>query len=295
MPHAIWKGYISFGLVSIPIILYPSENKSATVSFRQIDKRNGARIKYQRINSETGDEVPWEDVGKGYEYTKDKILMVEEGELKKVVGENARTIAIEEFVDKKNINMIDIERTFYLVPDKNGIKGYVILREALNHTNKVGIAKVIISTKEYLAAVAIFEDAIVLYTLHYPDEIRKPDEFDIPSTDIKKSKVTNKEIEIAKKLIQSMSAKWKPEQYKDEYRLTVQKWVEEKAKRLPTTKMKQRGEISKGKVVNFMDLLKKSLESSKSKAKTKKGGKFAKVMKPIPIASKTTAKNARHH
>lgn len=264
MPHAIWKGHISFGLVSIPISLYPSENKSASVSFRQIDKRNKARIKYKRVNAETGKEVPWSEIGRGYEYAKDEILVVGDDELKKVVGDNAKTIEIENFIDKDEINFINIERTFYLVPDKKGQKGYVILREALNKSKKIGIAKVIISTKEYLAAVATYENAIVVYTLHYSDEIRQPSEFDLPSENIKQYKITDKEVEIAKQLIQSMSSKWKPEAYDDEYRKAVENWVEEKLNNAPKTKMKKRGVAApKGNVVNFVELLKKSLANKK--------------------------------
>lgn len=275
MPNPIWKGHISFGLVSIPIVLYSAVDASSTVSFRQIDKRNNARIRHQRINMETGKEVPWEDVVRGYEYTKGEIMVVGEGELKKVAGENAKTIAIEEFVDKKNITFLNINKAYYLVPDKKAEKGYVILREALNATNKVGIAKVIISTKEYLAAVTTFEDALVLYTLHYDEELRKVYDFDIPSEELKKYKVSSKEVDVAKQLIQSMSEKWKPEQYHDEYKQAVEKWLKEKIHKRPTKSMKQRGvKVSKSNVVDFVDLLKKSLsENKKSSAKPAKNDK----------------------
>lgn len=263
MPRSNWKGYISFGLVSIPIALFNSKNPASVVSFKQINKKTGDTIKYKRIDSETGREVPWEEIGKGYQYSKDVILPVGEDELKRVAGENARTIAIEKFVDKKNIDLLNVDKTYYLVPDKKGEKGYVILREALNNTNKVAIAKVIISTKEYLAAVATYENALVLYLLHYDEEIRKLSEFDIPSENIKAAKVTPSEISIAEKLIKSMSGKWKPEEYKDEYREAVEKWVEAKVQKEPAETMTPRSHAKKGKVVNFVDLLKQSLKESK--------------------------------
>ncbi len=265
MPRANWEGYISFGLVTIPIVLFNSEDTSQKMSFHQIDRRNNARIKYKRVNVETGKEVPWEDIVKGYEYKKDAIIVAEEGELKKVAGENARTIAIESFIDANEINFVNVEKTYYILPGKKGEKGYVILREALEKSKKVGIAKVILSTKEYLAALATYDNALVLYLLHYNDEIRSLSTFAIPSNDIKKYKVTNKEISIAQQLIQSMTKKWKPEQYKDEYKQAVHKWAQEKAKKLPPTSMKPRAHITSGKVVNFVDLLKKSLDSSKGK------------------------------
>lgn len=281
MPRSNWKGFISFGLVSIPIILYNSVDPSGgSVSFKQINRETGARIRYKRVDAETEQEVPWEHIGKGYEYEKDVILPIEEGELKRVAGENARTIAIEEFVDKKNITLLNVEQTYYLVPDKRGDKGYVILREALNSANKVGIAKVIISTKEYLAAVGTYENALVLHLLHYHEEIRPLEEFNIPTEDLKKYKVTNQEVEIAKKLINAMTSTWKPAKYKDEYKEAVENWISEKIHHLPPTKMASRG-VTKpsGKTINFVDLLKKSLNSSKpakqgEKSIKKKTGKY---------------------
>lgn len=270
MPRSNWKGSISFGLVNIPIILFNSEDPSQGVAFKQINRKTGAKIKYKRIDAETGKEVPWEEIGKGFQYDKDEILPVDEEELKKVAGDNARTIAIDEFVDKKSISFLNVEKTYYIVPDKKGEKGYVILREALNSANKIGIAKVIISTKDYLAAVAPFENALVLYLLHYDDELRKLSAFDIPAKDIKTNKVTQKEIEIAKKLINSMSHKWDPKKYKDEYKEAVFKWVNEKLKHLPQTQMTSRRKSKEGNVVSFMDLLKKSLAASKPKKKNSK-------------------------
>ncbi len=290
MPRSNWKGVISFGLVSIPIILFNSQDPSSNVSFKQINRKTGSKIKYKRVDAETGKEVPWDQIGKGYEYEKDQILPVEEDELKRVAGENARTIAIEEFVDKDNLNFINIENTYYLVPDKKGEKGYVILREALNKSNKVGIAKVIISTKEYLAAVATYKDALVLYLLHYSDEIRNLDQFDIPAEDMKKYKVTPKEVEIAKKLITSMSAKWKPEKYSDEYKEAVGEWVAAKVKNKPETKMKSRAANPKTtNGVNFVDLLKQSLSSSKRPVKNKKLKAKAAHVKAKRPAHRTTA------
>lgn len=282
MARSNWKGYISFGLVNIPIVLFTSEDMSDKVSFHQIDRRNNARIKYKRVNVETGKEVPWEDIVKGYEYTKDNIFVVGEGELEKIAGENARTIAIESFVNKKDINFIDVQKTYFLVPDKNGEKGYVILREALNKTNKIGIAKVIISTKEYLAAVAVYENALVLYLLHYHDDLRPVSEFNLPSEDLKKYKVTKKEIDISKQLIQSMSKKWKPQIYKDEYKEAVHKWAEEKSKKMPHTTMKPRAHIAAGKVINFVDLLKKSLKDTKPSKLTKKSAIHARQKSSTP-------------
>lgn len=293
MPRSNWKGNISFGLVNIPVVLFNSIDPSSTVSFKQINKKTGSPIKYKRVDAETGEEVNWDDIGKGYQYEKDVILPVQEGELQRVAGENARTIAIEEFIDKKNLHLLEIKGAYYLVPDKKAEKGYVILRDALNGSNKVGIAKVIISTKEYLAAVATYENALIMYLLHYDNEIRKLSEFDIPSDDIKKYKVSKAEIEIAKKLIASMTSKWKPEKFKDEYKVAVEKWVDEKIHHLPETKMPSRvhGKPS-GKVINFVDLLRKSLASSKVAEKNKKS-KAHKMLAPKATGTHKR-RSARH-
>ncbi len=263
MPRSNWKGNISFGLVSIPIVLYNSIDPSSSVAFKQINKKTGDLIKYKRVDVETEKEVPWEQIGKGYQYAKDMLLPVEEGELQRVAGENARTIAIEEFIDKKNIDYINIDHAYYLVPEKKGNKGYVILREALKESGKIGIAKVIISTKEYLAAVMPHDNVLMLYLLHYAEQVRDVDEFNVPGNDLKKYGIKKQEIEIAKKLIASMTEKWKPEKYKDEYKDAVEKWAESKAKHHAGYKMPARSKAKQPTtVVNFVELLKKSLNTN---------------------------------
>lgn len=272
-------------MVNIPIIFYSSENKSADIHFHQIDKRDNARIKYQRININTGKIVPWEEITRGYEYDKEEIVPVPDEVLKKVAGDNARTIDIQNFIEKNSLDILTIQKTYYLVPEKKGLKGYVILREALKETKKVGIAKVIISTKEYLAAVMFHQDALILCLLKYDDEMKKLSEFDIPNKEINAYKVTKKEIEVAKQLIQSMSVKWKPEKYTDEYQQAIHTWVEETVKHIAhPTKKKSKQKPSKTTAVNFVDLLKKSLASTgKSTAK-----------KSLAQLAKLKAKNPKH-
>lgn len=267
MPRSNWKGVISFGLVNIPISLFNSEDTSERVAFHQIDKRNYARIKYQRVNEETGKEVPWENIIKGYVYNKDTVLPVEEDELKKVAGENARTIAIEHFVKEDSIDFVDINKTYYLVPDKKGEKGYVILRQALKQSKMMGIAKVIISTKEYLAALACYKNALVLYLLRYESEIKPLSEFDIPSDDLKKSKVNTKEINTALLLIKSMTSKWTPKKYKDEYQEVVRKWAENRIKHKSPIVMQPRSKSteSRNKKIDYINLLRKSLTHPKQR------------------------------
>ncbi len=288
MPRSNWKGVISFGLVTIPVILYPSENKKANIGFHQIDKRDNSRIHYQRINDNTGKKVQWKDIGRGYEYDKDTTIPVPEEVLQKVAGEKNREINIENFINKDDLDLLTLENVYYLVPDKNGTKGYVILRDALSQTDKAGIAKVIISTKEYLCAVMPHENALVLCLLKYDDEINKLSEYDLPEKNLKKYKVTEKEITMAKQLIKSMTKKWNPAKYEDTYQDAIHEWVEETVKNLPH-KVKSKHAKKPGKNVNFIDLLKKSLASSNGGRK-KKSGKTAKKGKMV----KTKSKHSNH-
>jgi DNA end-binding protein Ku len=267
MARSNWRGHISFGLVSIPIVLYTVENKRADISFHQIDKHDNARIQYQRINANTGKIVPWERITRGYEYEKDAVIPVPDDVLEKVAGAEARTINIQTFINKTEFNLLSIEKNYYLVPDEKGKgnKGYVILREALKDTHKIGIARVIISTKEYLSAIIPEGDALILSLLKYDKELRKPSEFPLPDKEPDFYKITPKEIKLAKELIKSMSGKWKPEKYIDEYQSAIHRWVEETVNKLPHKTTKQPAKRQPSNVINFMDLLKKSLVEKNKK------------------------------
>jgi len=288
MPRSNWKGIISFGLVSVPILLYPSRENSADISFHQIDKRDNARIKYQRINSSTGKVVPWADITRGYEYDKETTVPVPDDILKKVAGDKARMIDIETFVDRDKLDIMTIDNSYFLEPDKKAEKAYTILREALKATNKVGIARVIISTKEYVSAVMPHHNALILCILKYDKEMRKEDEFKIPDEDIAKYKVKKQEIDIAKQLVNSLSSKWKPEDYVDDYQASIHKWVEETVNNLPhAIPSKKPTKQTKADIVNFVDLLKKSLKTTASSKKT------SSKIKPPP-ASRSKTSSSKH-
>lgn len=268
MARPIWKGYITFGLVNIPVILYPAEKKF-DIQFKLVDSRDKSRIRYERINEHTGEEVPWEDVAKGYEYAENDYVLLKEADFKKIAGENSKTINIESFVNLDSLDHMDFDKPYYLVPDKKGDKGYVILRETLKATKKIGIAKVIIHTREYLAALMPNEDALVLNLLRYHQELRKPSEFDLPTESLKSYKITAKEMDIAKQLVASMTTKWKPADYHDEYREALEKWIEEKIHHKPRKKQKAAKSPAKSNVINFADLLKKSLAAKKIRKQKK--------------------------
>lgn len=268
MPRYYWKGAISFGLVSIPIMLVPMDKKSATISFHQIDKRDNSRIKYQRINANTGKTVPWEQIARGYEYDKDTIVPVPDEVLNRVAGEH--TIDIENFIERKRLDIFTIENIYYILPDKKAEKGYIILREALMASHRIGIAKVTISTKEYLAAIIPHENALILSLLKYDNEVTKLSELELPAKELKAYKVTNKEIEIAKKLIKSMSKPWNPKKYEDKYQAALHEWVEETANHLPHSQKVQKPKKKSDNSADFVALLRKSLTAKPKAAKKTK-------------------------
>lgn len=265
MPRPIWNGFISFGLVNIPVVLYPAE-KRFDIKFKLIDSRDNAKVRYVRVNENTGEEVPWNQIAKGYEYDEGDFVVLKEEDFKAIAGDANKTINIDNFVNKSSLDHMDFDKPYYLVPDKKGDKGYVILRETLKSAKKVGISKVTIHTRQYLAVVMPYENALILNLLHYHQELRKPAEFDLPEDNIKAYKVTTKEIEMAKKLVDSMTEKWDPESYHDEYREALQAFVEEKIHHAkPSKKKKSKAPTASSNVINFVDLLKKSLSEETSK------------------------------
>jgi DNA end-binding protein Ku len=288
MTRPIWKGYITFGLVSVPIILYSAEKKS-DIPLHLVDARDKSRIHYLRINESTGEEVPWEEIAKGYEYVKNHFIVLNDKDLKKIAGKNAKVINIESFVEKGDLDFIDFYKPYYIVPDTGGEKGYVILRETLNQTQKIGISKVIIHSRQYLAALMPHKNALLLNLMHYSQEIIKPSEFELPSKDLKSYKITAKEVEVAKQLINLMTSPWKPENYQDEYQHALQQWLKEKVQsKKPKTQMKSEAILQpKGTIINFVDLLKKSLET--------KQGKKEKNRKKVQSKSSATKKQKKKH
>lgn len=275
MPRPIWKGHISFGLVNIPVVLYSAEKKF-DIQFKLIDSRDNARIRYLRVNEQTGKEVPWNAITKGYEYEEGSYVLLKDKDIKSMAGENFKTIDIECFINKSSIDSIDFDKPYYLVPDKNGDKGYVILREILNSTKKVGVAKVMIHSRQYLAVVMPYDNAIILNILHYHREIRMPSEFELPTKNFKSYKISEKEIEIATELVSLMTKKWDPNAYHDDFRETLQNWIEEQIRHEKPTKKRKAISRKTSNVTDFVELLRKSLKEKKVGHKEKLRAKRAK-------------------
>src|SRR3954464_2013494 len=270
MSRPIWKGHISFGLVNVPVVLHAAERRAGDLSFRMIDSRNSARVRYERVNEETGEEVPWDKIVKGYEYDDGNYVLLSEEELQNASPELTKTIEIELFVDLKAIDIRYFERPYMLVPDKKGEKGYVLLREAIAASGKAGIAKVVIRGRQHLSALIAQNNALVLELLRFHQELIDLSEFDIPSSDLREYGVAKKEIELASKLIEGMTARWDASKYHDEYRDALMKLVERKIKSGQTEAIEdvELEEAPVSQTLNFMDVLKRSVEHAE-KGRTK--------------------------
>jgi DNA end-binding protein Ku len=263
MTNAIWKGHISFGLVSIPVSLYSAENRTE-LHFHLLDSRDQARVRYERVNDETGKEVPWNKVIKAFEFNNNNYVVLSDEDFKRAAPEATKSIDIENFVSVTEINPVYFERPYYLVPDKAGEKGYVLLRETLHRTGKVAVAKVVIRSKQYLAAVMPIEQALVLNLLRFKQELRSLDDFSIPEKNLKLYKILPQELKMAEQLVDSMTQVWKPEQYHDEYREALLQWIEQKASQGKTKKPRKTAEkAAPANVIDFMAALKKSLQNVK--------------------------------
>jgi DNA end-binding protein Ku len=258
----IWKGQISFGLINIPIELYSAETPTE-VKFKLLDKRNKAKIHYQRINDETGKEVPWQDIVKAYEYHKNDYVVLEDEDFKQAAVENSQTFEIADFVASKDVDCSYFEKPYYLVPGKGGQKGYVLLREILKKMQCIAIGKVVIRTRQYLAALLPRGDALMLNTIRFAEEVKDISAFNIPKGTVKDYKISSKEFTMAEKLVAAMMVAWQPEKYHDDYEAALMRWIEKKAKQggipIPPKKPAKLGK--KGEVIDFMELLKKSLQA----------------------------------
>ncbi|MCE3044232.1 Ku protein [Legionella sp. 16cNR16C] len=263
--RAIWKGDISFGLVSIPVGIVSVEERKS-LSFHLIDAKDHARIRYQRVNSNTGEVVDWNNVVKGYEYEKDHYVVVDEQAFEKAGPDVFKSIDIDEFIDAKEIDPLYFDKAYYIVPESKNKKAYVLLREALKKTKKAGVARVIIRTKEYLSLILPHDNALVLNLIHFKDEIRDESDLGFPSDSLKNYKISDREIKMAVSLIEDMSNKWEPEKYHDDYREALQKWIDSKTEELSKSPRKAVKNQQKDDVVDFISLLKKSM-GKKSKEK----------------------------
>lgn len=295
MARSIWKGSIAFGLVNIPVSLTSAESRP-DIQLHMVDSKNHARIRYERVNADTGEEVPWDRMVKGYEHEDGKFVLLTEEDLDAVQPKLTKTIEITEFVALDEIDPVLFDKPYYLEPDKRGRKAYALLREALRSTGRAGISKVVIRTREYLSALFVREDALMIMLLRFPQEIRETTKLELPSSDSKEWQPAKKEMDLATRLIDEMTEKWKPEEFHDEYRSALMEFIEKKVAGGESVDdvVQPDGDEdgAGGKVLDLADYLARSFKKPPA---TGSKSKPAKKQTPAKknAAKKTTAKKTR--
>ena len=263
MARAIWKGNISFGLVNIPIALYPATRREE-LKFRLLRKSDLSPVNYKRVAEKDGKEVAWDQIVKGYEYEKGKYVVLKDEDFQRVDLEATQTVDIKDFVDQEEIDPMFFYKPYYLEPQKGGDKAYALLRDSLKDTKKVGVAKVVIKTRQYLAGVKPEDGVLVLELMHFADELADPEKLHLP----KKMEVGKREMSMAKSLIDGMTSKWEPEKYKDDYREALMDLIEEKVEAGgKEIEEKPRKAPKPTKVIDLVSVLQKSLEQTGGKKK----------------------------
>src|SRR5437868_7718844 len=264
--RAIWKGSISFGLVNIPIALYPATQREE-LKFRLLRKSDLSPVNYKRVAEKDGKEVAWDQIVKGYEYDKGKYVVLKNEDFQRVDVEATQTVDIQDFVKQEEVDPVFFYKPYYLEPQKGGDKAYALLRDTLEKTGKVGIAKVVIKTRQYLAGVKAENSVLVLEMLHFAEELADPAKLHVP----KKIEPGKREVDMATALVSSMSSKWDPKKYRDDYRDALMEVIEEKVeaggKELEEKPKKKAPPSTK--VIDLVAVLQESLNQKKGVTKTR--------------------------
>ncbi|MGA9421740.1 MAG: Ku protein, partial [Rhodanobacteraceae bacterium] len=229
MARPIWTGTISFGLLQVPVRLMTAERRT-DLHFHMLDSRDNSPIRYERVNSETGAEVPWKDVVKAFEYSKGNYVVIDKEDMQEAAPESLESVDIESFVDPVEIDARYYDKPYYLLPAKHGEKGYVLLRETLRKTGLAGVARVVIRTREHLALVIAEERTLLLMLLRFPQELIDEDAYELPAAGKGRLKISAREMQMAHKLVESMHEPWKPSNYRDDYRDKLSKVIERRLK-----------------------------------------------------------------
>ena len=297
--RAIWKGSVGFGLVTVPISLYPALHRE-DIRFRLLRGKDLSPVNYKRVAATDGKEVEWDDIVKGYEYEKGKFVILKDEDFARVDIEATQTVDIINFVDLDEVNPLLFNKPYYMQAEKTGRKAYVLLRDALRKSNRIAMARVVIKTRQHLAAVKPQGDGLMLELMHFPDELRATSEFETP----KPQKLAANEMKMALQLIDSMTEKWNPDDYSDDYRNALQDLIDKKVasggKEIPDKKKPTKRPSN---VIDLAAVLQKSIEetsaksgkptSSKTRTRKKKStAKTTKSTKTKSAKSKTTKKAA---
>src|SRR5690606_32796085 len=298
MARPIWTGNLSFGLLNVPVSLM-SGTRSNDLSFRMLASRARNPFRFERVTAEAGEEVLWKEIVKAFEYDKGNYVVIEKSDIASAAPESHESVEIEAFVDADSIDVRFYEKPYVLVPGKKAEKGYVLLRETLRKAKKIGVARVVIRTREYLSAVMPLGDALVLMLIRYPQELVDPSEYKLPAGKAGDYRISAKELEMATQLVDSMAAKWNPGDYHDEFRERLAEIIRKRIKdKGATTQVLEEPEPEEGaatNVVDFVSLLQKSLKDNRrtpaKKTATKKAARKAAPRKAAK-AKKAPAKKA---
>jgi DNA end-binding protein Ku len=272
MPHALWTGTISFGLVNIPVSVVSAVNREETLDFDLIDKRDHAHVGYQKINKSSGRPIEDRFIVKGLKLNSGKYVMFDPKELSKFRIKGNNNFEIQQFVDRDEVSPLYFENPYYLIPGKNGAKTYVLLHDALADTKKFAVGYIVLHTKKRLALVGAENQALVLYVIRYAANLRKPEYYEIPTTKSRTIHLAPREKEMAEELVEGLSSPWKPEQFKNTYQMDIMAAVKRKSKTTVEEAPRAAKETNLGQVLDLMPLLEESLKSTsrskKAPAKT---------------------------
>ena len=264
-PRAYWKGYLKLSLVSCPIALFPATSEREKISFHQINKNTGHRIKYQKIDAESGDEVESADIIKGYQVGKGEYLEIEPEELEAIAIESKRTIDIDEFVPRKEIDELYFNSPYYIEPDGEvGQQAFAVIREAIRQEGMVAIGKVVFTSREHVIALEARGKGLLGVTLRYPYEVRNEEEY---FDDIPDEKLPKDMLDLAKHIVDSKKAEWKPERFEDQYEDALKELLKKKQS---GQKIEAPREREPSKVINLMDALRRSVETERGGGERRK-------------------------
>lgn len=256
----IWKGTISFGLVSIPVSLYPATRRDE-LKFRLLRASDLSPVNYKRVAEVDGKEVPWDKIVKGYEYEKDKYVVLKDEDFARVDVEATQTVDIIQFVELADVDPLLFYKPYFMEAEKGGDKAYVLLRQALADSGKIGIAKVVIKTRQHLAALKPQEKGIILELMRFPEELIDVSDFKTP----KETSASAAEKNMAKKLVESMTREWNPEAFEDDYHELLEKVIEEKIQHPQKKKPKRSAPRPRSNVIDLVAMLQQSVTEAKKK------------------------------
>jgi len=265
MARPLWKGHISFGMVNIPVSLVPGDRPEREVSFELLDDRDMAPIGYRKVNKNSGREVPREHIARGFRLDDGQVVLVSDEDLKKASPERTQTIEIHGFVERDQVPPLYFERPYYIQPTATGEKGYALLREAMAATGKAAVGSIVLHSRQHLVLLLVDGPWIIMDTLRYPSELREPKELDAPKKSPEQLGIRDKELDMARRLVEEMAEPWQPEQYHDVYQEELMAAIKRKAESgeaKPTAEVAEGTEQGPAKVTDLMTLLKQSVDKA---------------------------------